>query len=92
MTWGKYCWQFELNVFEPLLLLKKYIIKCVCFAKYTCFIVCKLPALVHILENKCASFSHHFYWAGVQQNVQVGTCAHRRLRSACAAAQSDQSL
>ena len=28
----------------------------------------------------------------VQQNVQVGMCAHRRLRSACESAQSDQSI
>ena len=30
--------------------------------------------------------------AGIQQRVQVGMCAHRRLRSVCASAQADYSL
>ena len=34
----------------------------------------------------------YYIRAGVQQNVQVSMCAHRRLRSACASAQSDLNL
>ena len=32
------------------------------------------------------------YWAGNQDNVHVGMCAHQRLKSVCASTQSDQSL
>ena len=34
---------------------------------------------------------HYFIWAAARQNQQYGRCAHRRLRSARASAQSDQS-
>ena len=45
------------------------------------------------VKEKNASYLHYTaYGNGVHQKVQVGMCAHQRLRSSCAFVKSDWSL